>query len=330
VVNLVHAEEVSYVENQGDMGEDLENLTFMNDGKLDGVHDLRDTYGADFVSLFALSTSSGGIAWLLNDTSGRPDRAFNVNRVQQTDFSYTTVHELGHNMGCGHSATQYTQQGPGLYSYSSGWQWSAAGGGTIGYCSVMTYENFDGVGDGSQLSHYEYERVPYFSNPSISYLGNVTGNAANGDNARTIRNVRHVVGDYRASVVFDSDSDGITDAWEELYYGSITGAVAGVDTDGDGTDNYSEYIAGTDPTNSASVFIVTDFEVFPSEAGRIITWNSVEGRVYNVLWTDNLVYTPFANHNLSGDLPYPVNSFTDTVDHAAGQNFYRVDVRLGQ
>ncbi|MEE9367928.1 MAG: M12 family metallo-peptidase [Pontiella sp.] len=325
IINLMHSEEVSYVENQGDMEDDLEKLTFIggSNSELDHIHSLRETYKADFVSLFALSTSSGGIAWLLNDTGGDEDRAFNVNRVQQTDFTYTMVHEIGHNMGCGHSATQWTQQGPGVYSYSSGWQWGDAGSPptTIGYCSVMTYEDFDGVGSN------KYVQVGHFSNPSIQYSGINTGNSGQGDNARTIRSLRFTYENYRIGNP-DQDGDGMADEWEDEFLGG-TNALATADLDDDGMNNISEYIAGTLPNNAASIFEVTSHSApVSNSAPFIVTWNAVAGRVYDVKWTENLIFNSFTN--ISGYLPYPANSYTDLVERTSLQNLYRVDVKLDQ
>jgi hypothetical protein len=42
-----------------------------------------------------------------------------------------------------------------------------------------------------------HTRVPYFSNPSINYLGLPTGDAVDGDNARTLREIKSVVAAYR-------------------------------------------------------------------------------------------------------------------------------------
>jgi len=130
------------------------------------------------------------------------------------------------------------------------------------------------------------------------------------------------------TVSSDADDDGIPNEWEALYFGNITGAVATVDSDGDGADNLTEYVSGYDPTDPNSVFEVASFTP-PASGGSpfIVRWNSVEGRTYNVGWSDNLIFTPFTN-NYSIDLPYPANSYTDTVDRAGSQNFYRVDVRL--
>ncbi|MBM3832671.1 MAG: hypothetical protein FJ403_05245 [Verrucomicrobia bacterium] len=45
----------------------------------------------------------------------------------------------------------------------------------------------------------------------------------------------------------DSDNDGLSDAWEQLYFNNLT-AIAGGDPDGDGLTNAEELTAGTNPT----------------------------------------------------------------------------------
>ena len=48
-------------------------------------------------------------------------------------------------------------------------------------------------------------------------------------------------------LVNDSDSDGLDDDWEDLYFPSITAASGGDDSDNDGLTNLKEYAAGTNP-----------------------------------------------------------------------------------
>jgi hypothetical protein len=120
----------------------------------------------------------------------------------------------------------------------------------------------------------------------------------------------------------DLDGDGLPNEWEQLYFSSPTGAIANIDTDGDGAGNLEEYISGHNPTNPASVFAISSVT---GSVPFIVTWNSIEGRLYNVEWSTNLVDGVFTN--ISGDLPYPAGSYTDSVERLPPANFYRVEVQ---
>ncbi len=182
-LRLVHAAEVSYTES-GNSNTDLNRLTNPSDGYIDEIHTWRDTYGADLVAFFTRIEDTGGLGWLLSSTNGQPTYAFSITRAQQASFTYTTIHEWGHNMGAHHRRDQATQPGPGLYSYSAGWRWTGTNSGK--YASIMSYEE-----DG-------HARVPYWSSPTNSYMGAATGTATD-DNARTIHNVKGVIAAYRTA-----------------------------------------------------------------------------------------------------------------------------------
>jgi hypothetical protein len=147
-------------------------------------------------------------------------------------------------------------------------------------------------------------------------LRGVAGNSYSSDMA--IDNIR---------LSLDIDADALPDSWEFKYFGNVTNAEASVDVDDDGFDNLSEYISGHDPTNALSFFSITNFRPAASTGPPVIlSWESVSGRVYKVNWSDQLT-TTFTN--ISGDLPYPVGSYTDTVERAGSQQFYRIEVRTG-
>ena len=226
VLNLVHAAEVDYTES-GSPSTDLYNLRYEGVvySAMDEVQGWRDDYAADLVCLLESNPGTGGLGFLLSSPDGSPDSAFCLARIQQTDSGYTVVHEWGHNMGCSHSKTQTAQpwEWGDLTSYSAGWQWDdSAAFASIGYCSIMTYEDFDNEG-----WPYEYDRVPHFSNPDIDYIGdstNATGNASDGDNARVIRETRYVLNDYRVSPTPVNSfpcSNSFEKAWSPWnYYGA--------------------------------------------------------------------------------------------------------------
>ncbi len=133
-----------------------------------------------------------------------------------------------------------------------------------------------------------------------------------------------------SGMVSDSDGDGLPDLWESGFFQDSTNALAEADADGDGMDNLSEYIAGSDPTDPNSVFGFTSVESI-SATGHppfVINWHGVPGRIYNVHWTYNLQYVPLSN--ISGALHSPANSYTDSVDRIGNASYYRLDVRMDQ
>lgn len=192
-LRLAVSREVGYTES-GDSGKDLDRLTGPSDGFMDDIHTWRNQFKADIVCLLASVEDTGGIGWLLNTASGDPETAFSLVRIQQASNTFTYVHEMGHNLGCHHHKEQNYQPGPGLFDYSAGWRWVGTNGQM--YCSVMTYDSGKYFSDGKDST-----QVGYFSNPSISYLSKATGHAANGDNARTIREVKHTVAAYRSNKI---------------------------------------------------------------------------------------------------------------------------------
>lgn len=187
-LNLVYTAQVNYIELNND--NDLTNLTKTDDGLMDNVHNWRDTNCADIVVLLENIDYAGGKAWILNSTSGSPSEAFSISRVQQASWTYNTIHEIAHNFGCNHHKLQNSEPGPGLFSYSAGWRWNGTSG--IKYCDIMTYGDGKYFADGINAT-----TVPYFSNPNIQYQGDPTGDAVDGDNARTIRQMKSVIASYR-------------------------------------------------------------------------------------------------------------------------------------
>jgi len=165
-------------------------------GFMDEVHTLRDQYGADLVALLAFVSDTGGLAWRLGSYGGRPQNGFSLNRIQQMHFTYTLIHEIGHNMGNSHgrAPTQTSSAANrfgGLHSYSTGYQWTANSGN--GFVTVMHYESPG------------FTRTPYFSSTSDVVNGVAIGSALpdslGADNARSMREIRRVIANYRQTTV---------------------------------------------------------------------------------------------------------------------------------
>ncbi len=96
-----------------------------------------------------------------------------------------------------------------------------------------------------------------------------------------------------------------------------------VDSDSDGFDNFSEFIAGTDPNDETQKFTVHGIESVGSGVG--IEWTSVAGRVYSVYWTDELTNDWQV---VTNGLHHSRNSWTNAGDSAHDTGFYRVTVEM--
>lgn len=122
----------------------------------------------------------------------------------------------------------------------------------------------------------------------------------------------------------DADADGIDDAWEMQFFGSLTNVNAASDWDGDGFKDLDEYFAGTIPTNSASLLILTRESLEVSGSGVVIRWQSASNRVYNVSRSTNAMeaFSTLATGLLSAP---PENTYTDAAP-PSGQGIYRIDL----
>ncbi len=216
-MTLVHSRQINYVES-GNSGDDLSAFT-----QNSNIHQLRDQYRADLTSVFTRVNDVGGVGWLLTSRHGRPNTGFCITRVQQAADSYTHIHEMGHNMGCHHHRLQNFQPGPTIWDdwpenlWSGGWRWIGDDG--VPYCSVMTYTSGTYFSDG--ITHNE---VPYFSSPSIIHEGTYAGDPLEGDNARTLNEIKHVIAAYRTSELATVFTQPVSDIsfTEALSGGEIT------------------------------------------------------------------------------------------------------------
>ena len=84
----------------------------------------------------------------------------------------------------------------------------------------------------------------------------------------------------------DSNGNSLPDAWETAYgFGPGNPALRDADPDGDGLSNWQEYVAGTDPTNTASCLRV---ELPAASGSATIGFLAVSNRTYSLFFTDGL------------------------------------------
>jgi len=122
----------------------------------------------------------------------------------------------------------------------------------------------------------------------------------------------------------DSYHIGISDAWQQYYFGSVSPTYTGRnDSDGDGMSDYDEFIAGTNPTNALSKL---DFLGINLITNRLLhfQWSAVPGRIYQVQSSTNLQsWVPMSDWMQATASPM---SYT-TTNISISPRLYRVQVR---
>jgi hypothetical protein len=115
----------------------------------------------------------------------------------------------------------------------------------------------------------------------------------------------------------------ISYAWLRQYGLPMDGSADFADADGDGMNNWQEWVAGTDPTNALSALRL--LSASPDSSDVTLTWQSVAGVNYFFERSSNLG-SPF--RFLATDLigQAGTSSYTDTNATGTERFFYRVGV----
>lgn len=124
--------------------------------------------------------------------------------------------------------------------------------------------------------------------------------------------------------IIDTDADGLPDWWETDHFGTLA-AEPDADPDGDGSNNFQEYLAGTDPANPASRFAVTESSVAP-DGSFTLAFPSVADIFYRAEYTNDLASNLWLP--LGGDIIGTGGTLTVTDSSPAKpqHRFYRVKV----
>jgi len=183
-LRLVYSGPANYSES-GDFNTDISRLATVGDGYMDNVDALRNTYAADVVSLFVENSAYCGMGYL----NASATSAFTVVNRGCSGGNLSLAHEVGHNFGARHDP--YVDAATAPYAYGHGYVYLAGL-----WRTVMAYDNYC-VDNGTTCT-----RIPYFSNPSLTYNGVATGTLALNNNAKVHNDRALTVANFRtASVV---------------------------------------------------------------------------------------------------------------------------------
>jgi len=182
-LNLVHSVRTPYVES-GNISTDLSRLRSTNDGYMDELHALRDTYGADIVTLIENEPKYCGIGYLMTTLSSTfASSAFNVVHHTCATGYYSFGHEIGHNQGAHHDPANAS--GAVLYPYAYGYQDPNGA-----FRTVMAYNCPGGC-----------TRVGLFSRGDNPVYGLDTGIPGLAENARVIDQTAPTVAAFRQTAL---------------------------------------------------------------------------------------------------------------------------------
>lgn len=182
-MRLVYRGPVIYKET-GNINADLKNLANTSDKFMPEVHSIRDSVGADIVTLLTEGGQKkiGGLGYLMTQMSTNSSSiGFNVVRRPVMTLQHVLTHEVGHNMGLMHDVENSKGSDP-IFPFAYGYRFTA--GGAI-YRDIMAYQ--------------PGTRIGYFSNPDVNYKGVAIGNASAADNARALDSTISIVSQFRST-----------------------------------------------------------------------------------------------------------------------------------
>lgn len=199
----------------------------------------RDTYNADFFSLWVDDSAYCGLAWCTSGAS----RGYSVVTWHCAAGNLSHPHELGHNQGCGHDVAN---GGCGYSAYAYGWRFTGNSG--TQYRTVMAYA--------------PGTRIPYFSNPSQTFDGVATGSSGVADNEQVMEERKATCEAFEATrwdIFIDSAYGGIEAGTNALPYNTFN----------EGVTNIDDYVTGA--SEYPNLYLKSDFTTFTGDITKPMT-----------------------------------------------------------
>jgi Bacterial TSP3 repeat len=125
----------------------------------------------------------------------------------------------------------------------------------------------------------------------------------------------------------DTDGDGIGDAWELAYTGTLTTLAPNADSDGDGRSNLQEYLADTNPLladAAPSLRILSTARDASGDTTSHLQFDARATRSYVLQESTELASGTWRNRETVLGLGQLLNLYPDS---RGPRNFYRLDVK---
>jgi hypothetical protein len=201
------------------------------------------------------------------------------------------------------------------------------------FVAGRSYAVFDANGDSNTAPNAtnfrlsaEGEALRLYSTSLTSLDGVDFGQALSGvsrgrytDGTASLRDFPNTVSRGFANYI-DSDGDGLPDAWEMVNSTNPLLSDASDDPDGDGRTNRAEWLAGTNPRDSASAF---GTEITSDINGFRIRFAAQQDRTYSVQYKNTLLNATWQKFR---DIPAAETRNVEVIDPGVGgtSRFYRV------
>ncbi len=169
--------------------------------------------------------------------------------------------------------------------------------------------------------------------PANATGATMTGLASNPSWSFRVRGANFIAAGFNSepaltgTVPIDTDHDGMPDDFENMFPGLNANdpADAALDLDSDGTSNLEEFLAGTAPDDSKSVFRIDSVTRIPS--GEIhLQFEAKPNKAYSVMYSETL--EPGSWQKLqdvaAAPLLRPAVVVTDTASPATARRFYQL------
>ncbi len=265
--------------------------------------------GAEYCTLYncTLSGNSGGSGGVYSSTLYNCTLTGNSGSISSGAYSSTL-----------YNCVVYSNAGPAGANYDSN------GYSTLNYCCTtpLPTNGLGNITNAPLFVDYAGGNLRLQSNSPCINAGN---NAYVSYTADLDGNPRIVSGTVDIGAYeFQGAGSLISYAWLQQYGLLTDGSADYADPDGDGMNNWQEWICGTDPTDFMSVLRMLAPSNSPS--GITVPWQSVSGKTYFLQRSTNLD-SPFGllATNITGQTG--TTSYADTNTPGADPFFYRVGVQ---